>query len=192
MTALIETAFGARDYLNAGQLLFALSGDPAVQRVRARFRRLATSPGFWSPALVPGLEGVSSVTLTGEAGATRLHFLSRPDLPLQRGGAEAPCSVEITTLEKGPLVPRWAEAEFEGAVWSATIRLARQLGAPPGTGRVWRPVAVEGRAELLDPRTRSGRIRLEHTRDRMGVRLLRVLIDGRELMELSIVAADLK
>ena len=129
MTALIETAFGARDYLNAGQLLFALSGDPAVQRVRARFRRLATSPGFWSPALVPGLEGVSSVTLTGEAGATRLHFLSRPDLPLQRGGAEAPCSVEITTLEKGPLVPRWAEAEFEGAVWSATIRLASS--APP-------------------------------------------------------------
>lgn len=191
MSGLIDTAIGTRDYLNAGQLLFALPREAGLSRVRARFRRLATSPGFWSPEPVPGLLETCNATLIGTGGARRLHFMSLPDRTLKRGGDEAPCEVRVTALEQGPLIPRWVEAEFEGAVWSATIRLSRLIGPAPGSGRVWLPVTLDGAADLLDPVIRSGRIRLDHTRDRIGVHLLKIRIDGRDLMEFGVTVANL-
>ena len=50
MSLIIDRTVGDRTYLNAGQLLFALPRPPGLTRVRARFRRLATTPGFWSAA----------------------------------------------------------------------------------------------------------------------------------------------
>jgi hypothetical protein len=190
MSLIIDRTIGDRTYLNAGQLLFALPRPPGLTRVRARFRRLATTPGSWSAG--PGGEGEETcrVTLQGESGPQLFRFITRPDLPLLRGGPEAPCEVIVRALCAGPVIPESAEADFEGALWSATIRLARLIGPPPGSGRVWLPVSVEGAPDLLDPSPRSGRISLRHTRDRMGVHLLRIWIDGRDLMEFGVVTAN--
>lgn len=186
MLQLIDTTLGMRDYLNGAQLLFGLPRPPDMTRVRVRFRRLATCPGYWSPRPAPGAEETCRAILSGPGGVLTFHFLSRPDLWLKRGGPEAHCLVEVTRVVAGPLIPRSAEARFEGAVWPAAIRLTRLIGPDPGPGKVWLPVSAEGDVALLDPTLKTGRIGLRHTQDRRGIHLLQISIDELPLMDLGV------
>jgi hypothetical protein len=189
MGRLIDTALGERGYLNGGQLLYALPREPGLSRVRVRFRRLTTHPGSWASEPGEGREETCRATLQEGGRSRTLHFLTRPDLPLRRGGVEPPCHVEVLSVLPGPVVPKTAVADFEGPVWSATILLSKRIGPPPGSGRVWVPTLVEGGADLLSPETRRGRIALRHVRDRMGVSTLLVLVDDRDFLEFGVIVA---
>lgn len=190
MSAPIDQTIGGRSYLNAGQLLFALPCPPGLTRVRARFRRLATTPGVWSEGPGDRAGEVCRASMQGEAGARLFRFLPRPDLPLLRGAPDPPCEVRVLSVYAGPALPERVEAEFEGPVWTAAIRLAKLIGPAPGSGRVWVPVWVDGDPALADPTPRTGRIGLRQAGDRMGVRHLRVRIDNRGLMELGVTPTD--
>lgn len=192
MTELIDRAIGERTYLNAGQLLFALPRREGMSRVRVQFRRLNTTPGYWSEKPEDGGQETCRVKLDRGGCADLFRFIPRPDLPLLRGAPEAPCEVRVTSLKSGPVIPVSAEAEFEGALWTSTIRLAKLIGPPPGSDHVWLPVCVDGSPELLDPTPHSGLISLKHVRDRMGVHLLHIRINGMNLMEFGVTVARLK
>jgi hypothetical protein len=192
MTALIDRAIGERTYLNAGQLLFALPTREDLNRIRVQFRRLNTTPGYWSENPGEGGQETCRVRLDRGGGADLFRFIPRPDLPLLRGAPEPPCDVRVRALKAGPVIPASAEAEFEGALWTSTIRLAKLIGPPPGSDHVWLPVCVDGSPELLDPTPRSGLISLRHVRDRMGVHLLHISINDKDLMEFGVTVARSK
>jgi len=190
MSVLIDTALGDRDYLNGGQLLHALPSGPDLSRIRVRFRRLTTGPGFWSPQPDDRFEETCRATLIGEEGLRRFHFLMHPDLPLKKGGAEPPCQIEVVSLTPGYYVPDRAEADFEGPIWTATIMLSKLIGPRPGSGGTWLPVLAEGGPQVLSPAPRSGRILLTHLQERSGIQSLLIRVDGEEVLRLGVVIAS--
>jgi hypothetical protein len=190
MTGLIDTAIGNRDYLNGGQLLYALPHDPDLSRVRVRFRRLTTAPGFWSPDPDVRFEETCRATLIGHAGVRTLHFLMCPELSMRKGGVEPPCQVDVVSLIPGPFVPSQAEADFAGPIWTATILLSKIIGPRPGTGATWLPVFAEGGQEMLSPETRSGRILLTHLQERSGVQSFLIRVDGDDVLRFGVVIAS--
>jgi len=191
MIDLIDTALGDRSYLNGGQLLHALPVAPGFNRVRVRFRRLTTHPGFWSTEPDERLEETCRATLMGEWVTRTFYFLTKPDLPLMRGAGEPLCHVKVVSLIRGPLVPERSEADFEGAVWNSTILLSKMIGPPPDSNATWLPVFVEGGSALLSPTPQSGRILLTYLRERAGVQCFRIEINGEKLMTFGVVIAKI-
>lgn len=190
MTPLLDTALGARGYLNAGQLLHALPRPAGLTRVRVRFRRLATRPGRWTGTEQPDLEETARATLELGGRLETVRFATLPGLQLRSGAAEPAFAIRDLTLKGDPSFPCSADLRFEGPVWTAMIEACKLIAGTDAGGPAWYPVCVDGDPFLLEPAPVTCGLRLERLHDRMGVRFLKGTVTGRGVMTVGFAASE--
>lgn len=190
MTPLLDTALGARGYLNAGQLLHALPRPAGLTRVRVRFRRLATRPGRWTRTERPDLEETARATLELGGRLETVRFATLPGHQLRSGAAEPACAIRDLTLKGDPNAPSSADLRFEGPVWTAMIEACKLIAGTGAGGPAWYPVCVDGGPFLLDPAPVAGHLQLERLQDRLGVRFLRGTLTGRGSMTVGLATVE--
>ncbi len=188
----VDFARGARDYVNAVDMICEAPILPADESFEFRFRRFVRNPGHWveqSADAPAARDGAADLAVIRNGADRRFAFIV--ETPMQ-DLSRRPDAVTGLTPEKVEIEGKRASAPLnrEAEFWSQMTDCLRHFGWHLfGTDR-WAVLGVSGSGACLRPLPgKQTRLQLELQGTRAGIHRLRYRVDGADGREGRLLCA---